>query len=304
MKKLIIFLLSTFILSIGITSCGGGSSSSGTSNPGGGGVSNQALITSFTIDGQLGQTDINNEDGTITVSMPQASDLMLSPTIEVSRRASVIPGSGEEQYFSDSVPYTVTAEDATTTKVYQVTVTTSPVISPTVSYNPYDSSRLGAGDLYKEDLFTVSDVEDGDYSYTIALGSYSREANVTVTNGSFNVQISDPNGSNYSDDELTADETLKSDQVNAGVDGSIELSLRIGNIEYFNQTVNKEQYNLKTPNDAQGMQHDLSGDYTLANDIDMSTIENFRPIAYDRELEDGHQGSKFTGSIDGVNYIA
>ncbi len=484
MKKLIIFLLSTFILSVGVSSCGGGSS--GTSNPGGGGVSNQALITSFTIDGQLESTVINDNAGTITVYMPQANDLLrLSPSIEVSTGASVLPASEEEQDFSDSVDnpveYTVTAEDGTTTKVYSVTVESrasdqalitsftidgqldstfinndagiiviemplaidltslipsievsigasvvpaggiaqdfsdsdanpmeytvtaedgittkvysvtvesyasnqalitsftingqlesniddniinvnmplgtdltspfSPIIevsigatvdpasgveqdffgshvfytvtaenggqsiyqvsvgiSPLISYNPYDADRLGAGDLYKEDLLTVSNVRDGNNRYIITLGDYSREEIITVTNGSFNVQISDPNGSNYSDDELTADGTLNSDQVKAGVDGDVRLSLGIGdllNIEYFNQTVNKEQYILKTANDVQGIQHDLDGDYTLANDIDMSSIANFRPIAYDKVPGGDHDGAKFSGTIDGSGY--
>jgi hypothetical protein len=50
----------------------------------------------------------------------------LVPTIAVSAGATVSPASGQAQDFSSAVPYTVTAEDGTTTAAYEVTVTVAP----------------------------------------------------------------------------------------------------------------------------------------------------------------------------------
>ncbi len=84
----------------------------------------KALITGFYIDGQVGETEINHNDGTIAVLMPYATDLTsLTPTIELSDNATVEPKSGVEQNFTSTVTYTVTAENGISTKEYSITVT-------------------------------------------------------------------------------------------------------------------------------------------------------------------------------------
>ncbi len=73
--------------------------------PGGGGASNQALITSFTIDGQLDSTFINNDAGIIVIEIPLASDLTrLVPTIEVSTGVSVAPVGGVARILAIQMP--------------------------------------------------------------------------------------------------------------------------------------------------------------------------------------------------------
>ncbi len=251
--------------------------------------SGHGLITNFTITGQVAQAVINDETSTVIVSMPLGYDLTteLNPTITVSAGANISPASETAQNFSNSInnpfEYTVTAEDGTK-KTYRVTVG----ILPVLTYNPHDSNRLGAGDLYKTDLFRVSNIEDGDYDYSITLGNYTRSRMETATRNEFYVSLVIPSSRNDG-----------SDRVSAGNDGDITLSVSIDGTQYFNRTVNKEQYSLKTPEDVQGIQHDLSGDYTLMNDVDMTEIY-FIPIAYDTNAnDDAYNGTKFSGTING-----
>ncbi|GHU93961.1 hypothetical protein FACS189479_06090 [Spirochaetia bacterium] len=79
----------------------------------------EKAITAFVIG--LKQAEIN--DPVITIELPQGTDVTnLAPRITVSEKASVSPASGVARDFSDSITYTVTAEDGTT-KDYIVIVT-------------------------------------------------------------------------------------------------------------------------------------------------------------------------------------
>ncbi|GHU69552.1 hypothetical protein FACS189450_02630 [Spirochaetia bacterium] len=81
--------------------------------------SGEKAITAFVIGSK--QAEIN--DPVITIALPQGTDVTnLAPLITVSEKASVSPASGVARDFSDSVTYTVTAEDGTT-KDYIVIVT-------------------------------------------------------------------------------------------------------------------------------------------------------------------------------------
>lgn len=79
------------------------------------------MITSFTIGGQIGQTQINEAEKTILVQMPQTSNITnLSPSITYVG-SSISPLSGQAQDFTNPVEYTVTAVDMSTV-VYTATV--------------------------------------------------------------------------------------------------------------------------------------------------------------------------------------
>ena len=87
--------------------------------------SNACNITAFsiTVDGTAYSGTIDNSEGLVSVRVPKGTDLTaLTPTITVSENATIDPASGTEEDFSDSVSYTVTAEDTTTTKTYTVVV--------------------------------------------------------------------------------------------------------------------------------------------------------------------------------------
>jgi len=77
--------------------------------------------------------EINETDHTISLTMPSGTDVTaLAPVITVSENATVIPSSGEAQDFSNSVTYTVTAQDGTTQDYIVTATVNAPAVEPTV----------------------------------------------------------------------------------------------------------------------------------------------------------------------------
>jgi hypothetical protein len=80
-------------------------------------------ITGFSFTGLTAGESIDEDAKTISVLVPYGTPLSnLTPTITVSPDATVSPGSGQAQDFTDQVTYTVTAQDGSTVE-YTVTVT-------------------------------------------------------------------------------------------------------------------------------------------------------------------------------------
>lgn len=83
--------------------------------------SSEKKITSFVIDSVNAKIDDDKHD--VQITLPAGTDKSsLTPTIEVSAKASVSPASGVATDFTNTVTYTVTAEDGTT-QDYTVEVT-------------------------------------------------------------------------------------------------------------------------------------------------------------------------------------
>jgi len=101
-------------------------------------VSNEADILTYSIPNQVGETDINETEKAITVTMPYNTDvtnLVATFTLSSGAAAQVdgvdqVSGSTGNN-FTNPVLYTVTAEDATTTKNWTVTVTVLPANTET-----------------------------------------------------------------------------------------------------------------------------------------------------------------------------
>lgn len=75
---------------------------------------NANAITSFVIDTQIGETIIDADNKTVTLTMPYISVVTsLAPVIEVSEYAEINPNSEVLQDFTNAVLYTVTAQDGT-----------------------------------------------------------------------------------------------------------------------------------------------------------------------------------------------
>lgn len=87
------------------------------------GKSDRSEIKEFVIPGQSGVSNIDNDQLTIDVTMPEdVIDLTLTPSVIVlSNFASVSPMAGEEQDFNNPVEYVVTAEDGSES-IYTVQV--------------------------------------------------------------------------------------------------------------------------------------------------------------------------------------
>ena len=109
MKKSFIFSL-VIAIAVGFTACGGG----GDDEPA---KSAECNIITF----KDGANSWSVAGNTITGNYPKGANVNnISPTIEVSPKATVSPASGAVQNFSDNktVDYIVTAEDGKTTKKY------------------------------------------------------------------------------------------------------------------------------------------------------------------------------------------
>lgn len=85
-------------------------------------LSTETDILTFTISNQLSST-VNSTNHTVTIVMPYGTVVTsLTPTITVSAGATINPLSGIAQNFTNSVNYTVTAENDITEQVWIVTV--------------------------------------------------------------------------------------------------------------------------------------------------------------------------------------
>jgi len=109
-------------------------------------VSHDAFITGFTFAGQKAGTTAeivsNTETNTYTVNAVADWNVDLTsiaPVITVSPAAEITPGSATTQDFSSMVAYTVTAEDGTTSHVYNVTI----INDPDACVNPTDLEANG-----------------------------------------------------------------------------------------------------------------------------------------------------------------
>ena len=89
-----------------------------------GGSSTETDITGFTLAEQTGSATIDSDAHTVAIEVAYGTSLAsLSPTITLSSGATVNPNTGVATDFSGgAVTYTVTAEDATTTQDWSVTV--------------------------------------------------------------------------------------------------------------------------------------------------------------------------------------
>lgn len=77
------------------------------------GLSSFKEIKSFQLPGQAGATTIIVDERTVSIPMPSESDLtnLIPAEIEISNLATIVPGVGDSQDFSNPVIYTVTAEN-------------------------------------------------------------------------------------------------------------------------------------------------------------------------------------------------
>lgn len=84
--------------------------------------SSENLITSFDFNDPLAVGSISQTSNTIVVAVPPSTDVTkLTPSIEISKYATISPSSDTPQDFTNPVAYTVTAQNGSTQK-YVVTV--------------------------------------------------------------------------------------------------------------------------------------------------------------------------------------
>ncbi|QCX00033.1 PKD domain-containing protein [Aggregatimonas sangjinii] len=82
-------------------------------------------ITAFTLPNQSGQAEINGSTNTITVTVPDGTELNVAPaTLAISPNAGITPAIDAVLDFSEAIEYTVTAEDGTS-RLWTVNVSVS-----------------------------------------------------------------------------------------------------------------------------------------------------------------------------------
>ena len=85
--------------------------------------STETDILVFTVDNQIGDALIDTTTHTVTAKVEYLTDLtVLTPGIEISSYATIVPLSGVTQDFTDPVIYTVTAEDSTITQEWTIII--------------------------------------------------------------------------------------------------------------------------------------------------------------------------------------
>ena len=90
-------------------------------------LSDAALITAFDVPGQNGDEVIADETDSIALNVDYGTDVSaLTPVVAISEGAVVSPASAVEQDFTNPVTYTVTSEDETVEKEFEVTITVLP----------------------------------------------------------------------------------------------------------------------------------------------------------------------------------
>lgn len=107
-------------------------------------LSSEKSIISFKLsENQLVDSKIEHATGVISITLPYGSNpKKLTPIIEFSDRATVVPASGVVQDFSKPVYYTVTAEDGSKV-IYTVKLSVAPQPAPTIA--TFDKDTLDAG---------------------------------------------------------------------------------------------------------------------------------------------------------------
>lgn len=126
--------------------------------------SKEAAITAFEIAGQVGDSVIDTDSFTVTVTMPYGTDVTaLTPTIKVSDYATINPISETSMDFTNTVTYTVTAQNDTITQDWEVTVV--------VEADP-DIAIVEAACDNAENTDYADPTEESDYADESALASY------------------------------------------------------------------------------------------------------------------------------------
>jgi methionine-rich copper-binding protein CopC len=107
--------------------------------------STETDILAFEVDNQTGDAVIDTATHTVTIEVEYLTDLTaITPGIEISSYATIVPLSGVIQDFTDPVIYTVTAEDGTTMQEWTITI--SEEIIPCMSIYDIQYTTETSGD--------------------------------------------------------------------------------------------------------------------------------------------------------------
>ena len=166
-------------------------------------MSTDANIESFEIQGQKGE--IHTEEGTVLVKLPSGTPLEnLTPEIQLSKKAKLkAPGLPVTFVEGVSQPFTVIAEDGTTTRTWSVKLV-------------YDDDVVAAGTELKTESLSITD--QNQRAITIL------DKTITETEEGTNILLTVPEGTDLTRIMLTAGLDFKA-EASVSVDGKEALDL-------------------------------------------------------------------------------
>jgi hypothetical protein len=116
----------------------------------------EAEILTFTVTGQIGVSDVNSSEATVTIAVADTVNLTsIAPEITVSEGATISPASGAVTDFNGGpVTYTVTAEDGTTKKDWAVTVSANLSSEAEILTYGFAMYQAGTTSFEETDIYT------------------------------------------------------------------------------------------------------------------------------------------------------
>ncbi|MCK0133808.1 PKD domain-containing protein, partial [Arenibacter sp. S6351L] len=146
-------------------------------------------ILTFVLTEDTATATIDTDNHTVTLEVPNGTGLTLTPTITLSDGATISPLPGISQDFSTPINYTVTAEDETTTQVWEVTITEA---SPANGTPVVDNQTFSVAEdaTLNTVVGTVIATDDGTLVYSISAGNESAVFGINETTGEITVLTS------------------------------------------------------------------------------------------------------------------
>ncbi|MCK0146239.1 PKD domain-containing protein, partial [Arenibacter sp. F26102] len=146
-------------------------------------------ILTFVLSEDTATANIDTDNHSVTLEVPNGTGLTLTPTITLSDGATISPLSGISQDFSTQINYTVTAEDESTSQIWEVTITEA---SPPNSTPVVDNQSFAVAEdaALNSIVGTVVATDDGTVVYSITAGNESGTFAMDGTTGEITVLTS------------------------------------------------------------------------------------------------------------------
>lgn len=232
-------------------------------------LSDECELISFSLKSLLNESisydyNVELENDTILFSFPHFTDLSaITASFEISKGATLIIDSLIQKSdttansFYNTLNYTVVAENDS--NKYDFLVKSEyPLIMSTIGHSG-ETDRVGGGDFLKEQLYTVSNIINGKWTYSVEALGFNFTSSVEVSNHIFTI----PNF-------ISEKQWL---EVNGGQDLKFPFQLKLScdSLHIKDSTfvfeIHREQFTVRSWQDLQYVSKDLNGHYEMKKDV-------------------------------------